>query len=69
VNAARHRVVLATGASKAAIVERWLLGDQRLPIDRVRRASTLVILDDAAAARLPCAPPSRAASGGSRRPR
>ena len=30
VNAARHRLVLATGAAKAAIVERWLLHDHAL---------------------------------------
>ena len=40
VNAARHRLVLATGAAKAAIVERWLLHDHALPIDRVSRTDT-----------------------------
>jgi 6-phosphogluconolactonase len=53
VNAARHRVVLATGTEKATIVERWLLHDGSLPVERVRRSDTLVVLDAAAAARLP----------------
>lgn len=68
VNAARHRLVLATGTSKAPVVERWLLDDRRLPIDRVRRANTTVILDAAAAARLPFDLPA-ATSDGRRRPR
>jgi 6-phosphogluconolactonase/glucosamine-6-phosphate isomerase/deaminase len=49
VNAARHRLVLVTGASKAPVVARWLLGDERLPINRVHRTNTVVILDSAAA--------------------
>ena len=53
VNAARRRLVLATGQAKAAVVERWLLHDHALPIDRVRRTGTLVVLDAEAAARLP----------------
>jgi 6-phosphogluconolactonase/glucosamine-6-phosphate isomerase/deaminase len=53
VNAARHRVVLATGTEKATIVERWLLHDGSLPVERVSRSNTLVILDAAAASRLP----------------
>ncbi len=53
VNAARHRLVLATGVAKAMIVERWLLHDHTLPIDRVSRPNTVVILDARAAARLP----------------
>jgi 6-phosphogluconolactonase len=56
VNAARHRLVLATGPTKAAIIERWLLHDPALPINRVRRANTLVVLDAPAAARLPHQP-------------
>ena len=52
VNEARTRVVLATGASKASIVERWLQHDAALPIDRVRRSGTTAFLDPAAAARL-----------------
>lgn len=53
VNAARHRLVLATGAAKAPVVERWLLHDSTLPIQRVHRSNTTVILDTAAASRLP----------------
>jgi 6-phosphogluconolactonase/glucosamine-6-phosphate isomerase/deaminase len=53
VNAARHRVVLATGGAKAPIVERWLLDDHGLPVDRVGRTNTVVMLDSEAAARLP----------------
>lgn len=53
VNAARHRLVLVTGPAKAAIIERWLLHDHALPVDRVSRTNTLVVLDTRAAARLP----------------
>jgi 6-phosphogluconolactonase/glucosamine-6-phosphate isomerase/deaminase len=53
VNAARHRLVLATGTAKATIVERWLLHDHGLPIERVSRTNTLVVLDRQAASRLP----------------
>lgn len=53
VNAARHRLVLATGDAKAAVVERWLLHDRSLPIERVSRSGTLVVLDARAATRLP----------------
>src|SRR5258706_9940425 len=53
VNAARHRLVLATGKAKAPGVERWLLHDHGLPIDRVHRAGTVVVLDADAARRLP----------------
>lgn len=53
VNAARSRLVLVTGAGKAAMVERWLLRDPALPIERVARRDTVVVLDRAAAARLP----------------
>ena len=53
VNAARHRVVLAAGADKAAPLESWLLGNDTLPIARVRASDTLVVVDRAAAARLP----------------
>ena len=53
VNAARRRLVLATGASKAAPISQWLLGDASLPVQRVRRTDTVVVLDRAAAALLP----------------
>jgi 6-phosphogluconolactonase/glucosamine-6-phosphate isomerase/deaminase len=49
VNAARARVVLATGAAKRPVIERWLLADQRLPVTAVRRSSTVAFLDFAAA--------------------
>lgn len=51
VNAARSRLVLASGSSKADVVDRWLLHDASLPIERVRRTGTTVVLD-AEAARL-----------------
>lgn len=51
VNAARRRLVEVSGSSKAEPVGRWLGGDRDLPIARVRRTGTLVVLDaDAAAA-------------------
>ena len=53
VNAARHRLVLATGAAKAAPISQWLLGDASLPVQGVRRTDTVVVLDRAAAALLP----------------
>lgn len=53
VNGARRRVVLATGEEKSIIVERWLLHDSSLPIERVGRTNTAVVLDAAAATRLP----------------
>lgn len=52
VNRTRHRVVLVTGADKAEVVARWLLGDTTLPIQALRRASTTVVLDQAAASHL-----------------
>lgn len=48
VAAARARLVLAVGASKRPVVARWLDGDRSLPITRVRRTGTLVVLDAAA---------------------
>lgn len=53
VNAARSRIVLTTGAAKRRMVERWLLDDRSLPVAAVRRSSTTVFLDDAAAPRTP----------------
>ncbi len=52
VNAARHRLVLAAGANKARPVRHWLLGDNTLPIQRVRRAHTVLVLDAPAASML-----------------
>jgi 6-phosphogluconolactonase len=48
VNAARARVVLMAGASKQSALASWLRHDGSVPIDRVRRTGTLVVLDDAA---------------------
>jgi 6-phosphogluconolactonase/glucosamine-6-phosphate isomerase/deaminase len=53
VNAARRRLVLVTGSSKAPIIERWVLNDPALPASRVNRVGAYVVLDAAAAARLP----------------
>ena len=53
VNAARRRMVLATGSAKAPIIERWMLHDSSLPVERVGRSNTIVMLDAEAAARLP----------------
>ncbi len=53
INGARHRLVLAPGAAKATPMRRWLLEDRSLPIQRVRRSNTVVVIDDAAAAQLP----------------
>jgi 6-phosphogluconolactonase len=53
VNAARRRLVLATGSAKATVIERWLLHDPALPVNRVGRGGTVVVLDSQAAARLP----------------
>ena len=45
--------VLITGADKAPAVAAWLdRGDAGLPISRVRRTNTVVVLDPAAAGRL-----------------
>ena len=52
VNAARRRLVLATGSAKAPVIERWLLHDPALPVNRVVRTGTVVVLDTEAAARL-----------------
>ena len=49
VDDARARLVLATGASKRPIVERWLRGDRSVPIAWIRRSGTRVVLDDEAA--------------------
>jgi 6-phosphogluconolactonase len=48
VASARARIVLAVGASKRPMVSRWLDGDRSLPIARVRRTGTVVVLDAAA---------------------
>lgn len=53
VNRARGRAVLAAGAAKRPVVERWLLDDRALPVSAVRRSRTWVFLDAAAAPRVP----------------
>jgi 6-phosphogluconolactonase/glucosamine-6-phosphate isomerase/deaminase len=53
VNAARARLVLAAGADKAAPIGRWLAGRSGLPIERVHRTGTQLVLDSMAAAALP----------------
>lgn len=62
VNGARHRLVLATGASKAAAMRGWLLRNVALPIDRLHRSGTVVVLDASAASELPLAAPRHASS-------
>jgi 6-phosphogluconolactonase len=53
VNGARARLVLIAGADKATAVAGWLLHDEQLPVERVARSHTVVVLDEAAAAQLP----------------
>jgi 6-phosphogluconolactonase len=53
VNAARARLMYVTGAGKAEMIERWLLRDPALPVERLHRRNTVVVLDRAAASRLP----------------
>lgn len=53
VNAARSRAMLTFGESKAPMMQRWLLRDDSIPVSRLRRADTWVMLDTAAAADLP----------------
>jgi 6-phosphogluconolactonase/glucosamine-6-phosphate isomerase/deaminase len=52
VNAARSRVVLTLGSSKAAMVKRWIQRDPEIPIARVRRQGTVVFLNADAASHL-----------------
>ena len=53
VNAARSRMVIASGTGKAPAVRRWLLRDRTIPIDKVRRKGTKAFFDPAAASELP----------------
>ncbi|MEI7546672.1 MAG: 6-phosphogluconolactonase [Actinomycetota bacterium] len=53
VNGARRRLLLVTGPAKAEPIRRWFLDDPKLPVHRVRRSDTVVIMDAAAAAALP----------------
>jgi len=52
VNAARSRLVLTLGPSKAEMVNRWIQRDPDIPIARVRREGTVVFLDRDAASQL-----------------
>jgi 6-phosphogluconolactonase/glucosamine-6-phosphate isomerase/deaminase len=58
VNAARARLMMTYGASKAPMMRRWLSGDGTLPVSRLEGDDTWVLLDPDAAAELP-QPPSR----------
>ena len=49
VNRARSRVLLVAGAAKREPLARWLAGDRSLPVSAVRRTSTLLVVDTAAA--------------------
>jgi 6-phosphogluconolactonase/glucosamine-6-phosphate isomerase/deaminase len=53
VNGAHERIMLTSGASKASMIRRWMLRDPSLPVTRLRRADTWVMLDPAAVAELP----------------
>jgi 6-phosphogluconolactonase/glucosamine-6-phosphate isomerase/deaminase len=50
VDAARARLVVATGAGKAPVIARWLSGDDELPASRIPAAATTIFLDRDAAA-------------------
>lgn len=56
INTARSRMVLTYGTAKSPVVQRWLLRDPDVPIDRVRRSGTWAFIDPAAAADLPQPP-------------
>lgn len=57
VNGARHRLMLTPGAGKADPMRQWLLEDRSLPVQRLHRSNTVVVIDAAAAALLPHAAP------------
>lgn len=57
VNAARHRLMLTPGGGKAVPMRQWLLEDRSLPVQRLHRSNTVVVIDAAAAALLPHAAP------------
>jgi 6-phosphogluconolactonase/glucosamine-6-phosphate isomerase/deaminase len=52
VNAARARLMLTLGSSKAPLVQRWFAHDAELPVEHVARDDTWVFLDPDAAADL-----------------
>ncbi|MCU1360859.1 MAG: pgl pgi [Ilumatobacteraceae bacterium] len=49
VNGARFRLMLATGAVKSSPIARWVSGDRGLPVARVHRTGTLLVVDTQAA--------------------
>ena len=52
VNTARARLMLSVGVAKSGPLAGWILDRADLPVQRVRRTGTTVILDDAAASQL-----------------
>lgn len=52
VNSARARMLLSVGVAKSGPLAGWLLHRADLPVERVRRTSTTLILDEAAASQL-----------------
>jgi 6-phosphogluconolactonase/glucosamine-6-phosphate isomerase/deaminase len=52
VNAARARLIFVTGSEKASPLASWLVQRADLPITRVRRTGTTLVLDSSAASQL-----------------
>lgn len=52
VNGARWRLALIAGSDKADAVEGWMAHHSDLPIERVRRTNTTVVIDQLAAAKM-----------------
>lgn len=52
INHARSRLILTAGKAKADMVRRWLDRDRSIPVSHVRRSSTTLFLDAAAASKL-----------------
>ncbi len=52
VNAARSRLMLVSGEAKSGPLAAWVLDHAELPVERVRRTGTTVVVDAAAAAQL-----------------
>jgi len=52
INQARGRLILTTGKTKSAMVQRWLDRDRSIPVSHVRRSGTTLFLDPAAASKL-----------------
>jgi 6-phosphogluconolactonase/glucosamine-6-phosphate isomerase/deaminase len=55
VNGARSRMVLAVGTAKAAPIAGWIRRAGGLPIERVKRTDTTLIIDTPAAGELSAA--------------